>query len=99
LRAESKRPSASAQTRITATDGKKYKMFHDSGGSPSVKLIQVLLMLALWSSPIVYAWTMVGDLVARAHMPGWVLEVYTSSPLTLAVLGFHRAFWSGFERA
>ena len=61
--------------------------------------IQVLLMLALWSSPIVYAWTMVGDLVARAHMPSWVLEVYTSSPLTLAVLGFHRAFWSGATAA
>lgn len=56
-------------------------------------LTQVLLMLALWASPIVYAWTMVGDLVARAHLPAWVLEVYTASPLTLSVLGFHRAFW------
>lgn len=56
-------------------------------------LTQVLLMLALWASPIVYAWTMVGDLVARAGLPAWVLDVYTASPLTLSVLGFHRAFW------
>ena len=58
-------------------------------------LTQVLLMLALWASPIVYAWTMVSDLIARAHLPAWVLEVYTASPLTLAVLGFHKAFWGG----
>lgn len=56
-------------------------------------LTQVLLMLALWASPIVYAWTMVGDLVTRANLPAWVLEIYTASPLTLSVLGFHRAFW------
>lgn len=56
-------------------------------------LTQVLLMLALWASPIVYAWTMVGDLVARFHLPAWILEVYTANPLTLSVLGFHRAFW------
>lgn len=56
-------------------------------------LTQVLLMLAMWASPIVYAWTMVGDVVTRFHLPAWVLEVYTASPLTLSVLGFHRAFW------
>lgn len=57
-------------------------------------LTQVLLMLALWASPIVYAWTMVSDVVARYGLPSWLLEVYTASPLTLAVLGFHRAFWT-----
>lgn len=56
-------------------------------------LTQVVLMLALWASPIVYAWTMVGDVVTRFGLPGWLLDVYTASPLTLAVLGFHRAFW------
>lgn len=57
-------------------------------------LTQVVLMLALWASPIVYAWTMVSDVLARYNLPGWVLEMYTASPLTLAILGFHRAFWS-----
>ena len=58
-------------------------------------LIQLVLMLALWASPIVYAWTMVSDIIANAHMPAWLLELYTGSPLTLAVLGFHKAFWMG----
>ena len=54
-------------------------------------LVEVLLMLAMWASPIVYAWTMVSDqLAARAS---WLLEVYTNNPITLAVLGFQRAFW------
>lgn len=57
-------------------------------------LTQVLLMLAMWASPIVYAWSMVGDVVTRFHLPSWILEVYTASPLTLSVLGFHRAFWA-----
>jgi ABC-2 type transport system permease protein len=57
-------------------------------------LTSIVLMLAMWSSPIVYAWTMVNDVFARLHLPGWLLEVYTNNPLTLAVLGFHKAFWT-----
>ncbi|MBD3757432.1 MAG: ABC transporter permease [Microbacterium sp.] len=57
-------------------------------------LSQILLMLAMWSSPIVYGWTMVRDTLASiSWMPSWAIDVYTSSPLTLAVLGFHKAFW------
>lgn len=56
-------------------------------------LTQVVLMLAMWASPIVYGWTMVNTVFARFSLPGWALEVYTNNPLTLAVLGFHRAFW------
>lgn len=56
-------------------------------------LTQVVLMLAMWASPIVYGWTMVHSVFTQFRFPGWLLEVYTNSPLTLAVLGFHRAFW------
>lgn len=56
-------------------------------------LSQILLMLAMWSSPIVYGWTMVRDTFTLAGLPAWALDIYTNSPLTLAVLGFHRAFW------
>ena len=56
-------------------------------------LTAVLLMLAMWSSPIVYGWTMVNTVFDQFGLPAWLLEVYTNSPLTLAVLGFHRAFW------
>jgi len=60
-------------------------------------LSQILLMLAMWSSPIVYGWTMVRDTFALAGLPSWAIDVYSSSPLTLAVLGFHRAFWVAGE--
>lgn len=56
-------------------------------------LTQVVLMLAMWASPIVYGWTMVDSVFDRLGLPAWMLEVYTNNPLTLAVLGFHRAFW------
>lgn len=56
-------------------------------------LTEVVLMLAMWGSPIVYSWAMVQDVITRFALPGWILEVYAANPLTLAVLGFHRAFW------
>lgn len=58
-------------------------------------LTDILLMLMMWGSPIVYSWQMVANVIARYNLPAWVLEVYTNNPLTLAVLGFHRALWSG----
>ncbi|MCC2033415.1 ABC transporter permease [Microbacterium sp. BWT-G7] len=57
-------------------------------------LTQILLMLALWASPIVYGWNMVKDVFAQFGLPAWLLEVYTNNPITLAVLGFHRTFWA-----
>ena len=52
-------------------------------------LVEVVLMLLLWASPIVYAWGM----VKNALGPGLLLEIYTNNPITLAVLGFQNAFW------
>lgn len=57
-------------------------------------LTQILLMLSLWASPIVYGWPMVSDVIRDAGLPMWLLDVYTNNPLTLAVLGFHKAFWT-----
>ncbi|MCI9857699.1 ABC transporter permease [Microbacterium proteolyticum] len=56
-------------------------------------LTEVLLMLAMWASPIVYSWRMVSDVIARFSLPSWMLEIYLANPLTLAILGFHRTFW------
>lgn len=53
-------------------------------------LVEVLLLLMLWASPIVYAWQFVRKVVGN----GWLLDVYTSNPVTLAVLAFQEAFWS-----
>lgn len=52
-------------------------------------LIEVATMLLFWASPVVYAWSMVQELIRNPL----VLEVYTNNPLTLAVLGFQKAFW------
>jgi ABC-2 type transport system permease protein len=57
-------------------------------------LVQILLTLSMWAAPIVYGWKMVQDVFALYNLPSWLLEVYTNNPLTLAVLGFHRAFWT-----
>ncbi|MGD2202562.1 ABC transporter permease [Microbacterium oxydans] len=56
-------------------------------------LTEVVLMLAMWASPIVYSWSMVKDVLVRFSLPEWVIEIYAANPLTIGVLGFHRAFW------
>ena len=58
-------------------------------------LTEILLVLMMWGSPIVYSWQMVAGVIDRFNLPGWFLEVYTNNPLTLAVLGFHKAMWGG----
>lgn len=54
-------------------------------------LVEVLLLLLLWASPVVYSWGMVENILG----PGLPLEIYTDNPITLAVLGFQKAFWLG----
>lgn len=53
----------------------------------------VVMMLAMWGSPIVYAWTMASDTFRALGLPAWAVELYTNNPITLAVLGFRQAFW------
>lgn len=55
-------------------------------------LVEVLMMLLMWASPIVYSWKMVHDRAIAAGI-SWILPIYENNPVTLAVLGFHRAFW------
>jgi len=58
-------------------------------------LLDVVVMLAMWASPIVYTWGMVKRAFDSFHLPSWVFEIYQNNPITLGVLGFHRAFWGG----
>lgn len=59
-------------------------------------LVEVAMLILLWASPIVYSWSMARDVVG----PSLLLEIYTDNPITLAVLGFQRAFWvSGHDTA
>jgi ABC-2 type transport system permease protein len=53
-------------------------------------LIEVILLIALWASPILYSWEMVRDNLGH----GLLLDLYTSNPVTLAALGFQRAMWT-----
>ena len=52
-------------------------------------LVEVGLLIFFWASPIVYPWST----VARALGAGPLLDLYTDNPVTLAVLGFQKAFW------
>jgi ABC-2 type transport system permease protein len=58
-------------------------------------LVEVGTMLLFWASPIVYSWGMVQKILGDTI---W-LDIYTNNPLTLAVLGFQRAFWVAGEGA
>jgi ABC-2 type transport system permease protein len=51
-------------------------------------LVDVIIMILFWASPIVYAWKQVAG-----HVSGWLEALYLANPMTLAVLGFQRAFW------
>lgn len=52
-------------------------------------LVEVLMLLLLWASPIVYSWSMVKDVLGE----GLLLEIYTDNPITLGVLAFQRSLW------
>jgi ABC-2 type transport system permease protein len=51
-------------------------------------IVDMLLMVATWASPVMYAWTMVRDKVGE----GWYF-VYQLNPITIGVEAFHYAFW------
>lgn len=53
-------------------------------------LIDVGLMVLLWASPIVYAWSQAKDVLGN----GLLLQIYTDNPLTLSVLSLQRAIWT-----
>lgn len=51
-------------------------------------IVDMLLMVATWASPVMYAWTMVRDKLGE----GWY-SVYQVNPITIGVEAFHYAFW------
>ncbi|WP_439591562.1 ABC transporter permease [Microbacterium sp.] len=56
-------------------------------------VVELLLLLATWASPVLYYWTMVRDALETLGWPAWVLEIYLLNPITQAVELFHYAFW------
>ncbi|KJL46876.1 ABC-2 type transporter [Microbacterium hydrocarbonoxydans] len=51
-------------------------------------IVELLLLLATWASPVLYFWTMVENV-----FPAWVTRIYLLNPLTVGVELFHYAFW------
>lgn len=51
-------------------------------------IVELLLLLATWASPVLYFWTMVA-----AALPDWALRIYLLNPITQGVELFHYAFW------
>jgi ABC-2 type transport system permease protein len=57
-------------------------------------VVELLLLLATWASPVLYAWTMVQDAVVdKLGWPGWLVDLYMLNPITQGVELFHYGFW------
>ncbi len=56
-------------------------------------MTEVILMLLMWFSPIVYSWTFVRDVLTGSAYQ-WLFQLYMDSPITIAVLGYQEAFWA-----
>jgi len=55
-------------------------------------IVELLLLLATWASPVLYHWTMVAEAARNIGME-WVTQLYLVNPITQAVELFHYAFW------
>lgn len=55
-------------------------------------LVDLLLMVAVWVSPVLYTWRQVADAPFVAANP-LLLAIYQLNPVTVAVELFHWAFW------
>lgn len=52
-------------------------------------LVEILLMIMMWASPIVYSWQLVDQRIGGTI---WG-ELYLANPMTQVVMGFQRTFW------
>ncbi|MCK3770193.1 ABC transporter permease [Microbacterium aerolatum] len=57
-------------------------------------IVELMLLLATWASPVLYSWVMVQDAVTKTlGWPQWLVEIYLLNPITQGVELFHFAFW------
>jgi len=56
-------------------------------------LVDVVLMLLFWASPIVYSW---GQVAGKFH--GALRDLYLSNPMTLVIMGFQKTFWVAADK-
>ena len=53
-------------------------------------IVDLLLLVATWTSPVLYQWTNVRDALGADSL---ALAIYQANPLTIAVELFHYGFW------
>jgi ABC-2 type transport system permease protein len=53
-------------------------------------LIEIVMLVLFWASPIVYSFTYVNDVLRG----GFLEQLYLSNPITIAVLAFQRGMWT-----
>jgi ABC-2 type transport system permease protein len=51
-------------------------------------LVEIMIMILFWASPIIYAWNMVD-----ARIDGLLKWLYLANPMTQVVMGFQKTFW------
>ncbi len=51
--------------------------------------VEIITMISVWASPVMYQWTMVRD-----ALPTWAMNIYTANPITAAVELFHYGLWA-----
>jgi len=57
-------------------------------------LVEVVLMIGFWVTPVVYSWVRVHDWAAPHGLLGRIFEnVYLANPVTTAVMAMQRAMW------
>jgi ABC-2 type transport system permease protein len=56
-------------------------------------IVDLVLMMATWLSPVLYTFSQVSDTVAKDGLPRWLLTAYQANPLTAAVELAHYGFW------
>lgn len=54
-------------------------------------VVDLVLTVLVWTSPVLYPWQLVADLVGR---DSWLLTAYQLNPLTVAVDLVHRGTWA-----
>jgi len=54
----------------------------------SQNVVELIALIVTWASPVLYPWTTVRD-----NVPDWLLQVYLTNPVTVAVELFHSGLW------
>lgn len=57
-------------------------------------IVELILMLTTWASPVLYSWSMVHDVFSVRLGMDWLTQIYLLNPITQAVELFHLAFWA-----